>query len=169
MGLPMHATVDAPRAAVKNAGAGAGPEGCSRSFTFPLPTRAAAVSCGLLALVVLGGGSLPAGAADGLFGSPSARTSPSLERQIDRARRDPAGTSTLQRRNLQDQLRQEPPGAERTRQLNTLDRLPPPRPATGPEPLPAPLPTGQLPTSIPAPAGGLPTSLPPLVPRPAPR
>lgn len=170
----MRATVDAPRAVVKNAEAKPSPGGCSRSFTFPFPVSVVAGLCGLLVLLVLGAGQRPADAADRLFGSSprvgsSARTSPSLERQLDRARRDPAGTSTLQRRNLQDQLRQESPGAERTRQLNTLDRLPPPRPATGPDPLPAPLPTTQLPTSIPAPEGGLPTSLPPPAARPAQR
>ncbi len=168
MGLLMDATVDAPRAVVKNAEAMPGPRGCSRSFTFPFSAQAAAILGSFLALSVLGGGSIPAGAADRSFGS-SARTSPSLDRQIDRARRDPGGTSRLQRRNLQDRLRQEPPGAERTRQLDTLDRLPPARPATGPDPLPAPLPTTQLPTSIPAPEGGLPTSLPPPAARPAPR
>lgn len=157
----MDATVDPPRTAVKNPRLAPGPGGRSTTFTFALPGAAALGLLGLLALPSFAGLAPSAAAADRLLGAPTTRTSPSLERQLDRARRDPSGANSLERRQLQDQLRQEPPGAERTRRQNALEQLPPAPRATGSAPLPPPLTRDRLPSSIPPPENGLPTSLPP--------
>lgn len=160
----MDATVDAPGAAVKDAGASRGPPGCSRSFTFAF-AGPAVVLLGLLTLATLAD---DATAADPIIGVPMAGSSPSLERQLDRARRDPSGTSLFERRQLQDQLRREPPSPGRTRRENALEQLSPAPPRPGPVPLPPPLPKSRLPSSIPPLGTGTSHSLPPLPPsRPA--
>ncbi len=155
----MDATVDVLVAAVKDAGASPGSRRRSRSFTFAFAAPALVVLLGLLTLAIPAD---EATAADRIFGAPTAVPRAGLERQLDRARRDPSGTSLLERRQLQDQLRREPPGPGRTRRENALEQLPPAASPTGPTPLPPPLPTSRLPSSIPPLETGTPTSLPPL-------
>lgn len=75
------------------------------------------------------------------------RPAPNVTRQVDRLNRSGAA-DPLTRRQLQDQLRREPPSAERSSAERTLRRLP-----DSSSPAPRPLPTApepdQLPSSLP--------------------
>ena len=99
-----------------------------------------------IALVVAPAGDpLHAQGADDRF----ARPPPNVERQIDRLERG-GGVDSLTRRRLQDQLRPQSPGPERSAAERTLDRLPsealspeePLLPAPDSDPLPSSLSPG---------------------------
>ena len=76
------------------------------------------------------------------------RPPPHVTRQVDRLSRD-GSADPLTRRQLQDQLRREPPSAGRSSAERTLEHLPvqePPAPRT----LPTSPELGELPSSLPA-------------------
>jgi hypothetical protein len=82
------------------------------------------------------------------FASPRfERPAPSVRRQVDRLERGGA-VDPLTRRRLQDQLRQDAPGAVKSGAQRTLERLPD-EPAAEPQPRPEPAPTEGLPSSLP--------------------
>lgn len=92
--------------------------------------------------------SVPAFADDRLGSSRVDRPPPSLTRQVDRLSRSGAA-DPLTRRQLQDQLRREPPSAARSRAERTLERLPSQEPAE-PRAFPASPEPGSLPSSLPS-------------------
>ncbi len=72
------------------------------------------------------------------------RPAPHVTRQVDRLSRDGAA-DPVTRRQLQDQLRREPPSAQRSSDERTLRRLP-----DATSPAPGPLPTSPEPAPLPS-------------------
>lgn len=90
----------------------------------------------------------PALGADRLGNARFERPPPNVTRQVDRLSRSGAA-DPLARRQLQDQLRHEPPSAGRSSAERTLERLPN-QGAAEPRPLPVSPEPAPLPSSLPA-------------------
>ena len=98
---------------------------------------------GLVAITIALATALPGGSVAQEADRSFERPAPHVERQIDRLERR-GSVDPLTRRRLQDQLRREPRGAERSAAERALDRLPtdaPARDAPPPAPESAPLPS----------------------------